>query len=189
MNIFGQDFSLADYNSQVIHYARYASRLSSQKHYDVIYAYDWMTFLAGIELKLVSGKPLVLHMQSLSYERGGPDAKGWVYEVEKQAMEKADFIIAVNDHIAEVIISEYGIAADKIKALKVLEADETTVPDAEEISDEIFNIEVSESNNELVKEMLPVTSESEEDWEDAADKIWETLQKLESQEIRWHNNY
>ena len=182
LNIFGQDFSLADYNSQVIHYARYVSRLASQKNYDIIYAYDWMTFLAGIELKLVSSKPLILHMHSLSYERGGPDAKGWVYELEKQALEKADYVIAVNDHIAEVITSEYGIAADKIKALKEVEADDTAVPAAEEISDEIFNIEVSESNNELVKEMLPIDSESDEDWEDAADKIWEVLQRIEAKE-------
>lgn len=182
LNIFGQDLNLADYNSQVIHYARYASRLASQKEYEVIYAYDWMTFLAGIELKLVSGKPLVLHMHSLSYERGGPDAKGWVYELEKQALEKSDYVIAINDYIADLIVAEYGIPASKIRFLKEGGAgtgaeNETQ---AEDISDEIFNMEVSESNNDLVKDLLAADTASEENWEEAADKIWEILQKVKA---------
>jgi hypothetical protein len=186
LNIFGRDLDLADYNSQVIHYARYASRLAAQKQYDVIYAYDWMTFLAGIELKLVSSKPLVLHMHSLSYERGGPDAKGWVYELEKQALEKSDFIFANTKYIAEVIVAEYGIAEDKIRTLQ--EEDKATEapagePAAETISDEIFNMEVSESNNDLVKDMLPMAAATkEEDWEKTADKIWESLLQLQGEE-------
>ncbi|PIQ20137.1 MAG: hypothetical protein COW65_16775 [Cytophagales bacterium CG18_big_fil_WC_8_21_14_2_50_42_9] len=201
LNIFGQtDLSLVDYNSQVINFARYASRLASYKEYDVIYAYDWMTFLAGIELKLVSGKPLVLQMHSLSYERGGPDAKGWVYELEKQALEKADFVITVNDNIADVIITEYGIAPAKIKSLKEEEEaddldDLTRVsaypqdlkaaeeqPDAEEISTEIYNMEISESNNDVVKTLLPLAEEDAEmpkrNWDETADIVLEILEKV-----------
>ena len=201
LNIFGQtDFSLVDYNSQVINFARYASRLASQKVYDVIYAYDWMTFLAGIELKLVSGKPLVLQMHSLSFERGGPDARGWVYELEKQALEKADYIITVNDNIADVIVNEYGISLAKIKSLKEEEeteaADDITnvtgysqglaaseeQPDAEEIATEIYNMEVSESNNDLVQTLLPVVKEeaeaTERDWTESAEIVLEVLEKV-----------
>jgi hypothetical protein len=196
LNIFGQtDLSLVDYNSQVIHFARYASRLASQKVYDVIYAYDWMTFLAGIELKLVSGKPLVLHMHSLSLERGGPDAKGWVYGLEKQALEKSDFIIADSDKIANIIIAEYGILPAKIKSLQTEEEldnvfateSETTTseqPAAEEIADEIYNMEVSESNNDVVKTLLPVTEEylknSEQKWEATAAIVLDVLEEVKA---------
>jgi len=196
LNIFGQtDLSLVDYNSQVIHFARYASRLASQKVYDVIYAYDWMTFLAGIELKLVSGKPLVLHMHSLSIERGGPDAKGWVYGLEKQALEKADFIIAGTDNIANIIIAEYGILPTKIKSLQteeeldnVFAANDVTTTDeqlpAEEIADEIYNMEISESNNDVVKTLLPVTEEylknSEEKWEATAAIVLDVLEEVKA---------
>ena len=196
LNIFGQtDLSLVDYNSQVIHFARYASRLASQKVYDVIYAYDWMTFLAGIELKLVSGKPLVLHMHSLSLERGGPDAKGWVYGLEKQALEKSDFIIADSDKIANIIIAEYGILPAKIKSLQAEKEldnvfateEETTIheqPAAEEIADEIYNMEVSESNNDVVKTLLPVTEDylknSEQKWEATAVIILDVLEQVQA---------
>jgi len=207
LNIFGNtDLSLVDYNSQVINFARYASRLASQKEYDVIYAYDWMTFLAGIELKLVSGKPLVLQMHSLSYERGGPDAKGWVYELEKQALEKSDYVITVTDHIAEVIVKEYGISTDKIKSLKEAEeaddeqvigvasyAKEATMqeeqPDAEEISAEIYNMEISESNNDVVQTLLPLAETESEvperNWEETAGMVLEVLEKAsaESQKV------
>jgi len=200
LNIFGQtDLSLIDYNSQVINFARYASRLASQKEYDIIFAYDWMTFLAGIELKLVSGKPLVLQMHSLSYERGGPDAKGWVYELEKQALEKSDHIITVNDNIADVIVKEYGISPAKIKSLKEDETEELNKlaevsgfakeavsaeeqPDAEEIATEIYNMEISESNNDVVKTLLPTAEAeskiTERSWEETAGIILEVLEKV-----------
>ncbi|GEO02489.1 hypothetical protein AAE02nite_01530 [Adhaeribacter aerolatus] len=122
LNIFGQtDFSQLDYNTQVIHFARYATRLAAQKHYDVIYAYDWMTYLAGIELKLVSGKLLVVHVASLCEERGGPDSKGWAYEIEKQALEKADLIIAQSDGLVSTIEARYDIPAAKIRSLNNLD--------------------------------------------------------------------
>lgn len=176
--VFGQrDLSLVDYNSQVIHYARYVSRLASQKQYDVIYAYDWMTFLAGIELKLVSGKPLVLHMHSLSSQRGGPDSKAWVYELEKQALGKADAVIAINDHIRLQIMNDYDVPASKITPLNI-RPHRKEEPAAEHISTEIYNIEVSESNNDLVKSMLPVKEETDPEWEDAARIVWQVLEEV-----------
>ena len=41
-----------DLNYSVIQYARYAARLAAAKEFDVIYCHDWMTFQAGIEIKL-----------------------------------------------------------------------------------------------------------------------------------------
>ncbi|MDQ3289867.1 MAG: glycosyltransferase [Bacteroidota bacterium] len=118
LNVFGQtSLEKMDANSAVIQYARYATRLSSQKDFDLIYAHDWMTFLAGVELKLVSGKPLVVHVHSLSYDRAGIDSQGWIYELEKQALEKADFIIPVSEYTSKIIQNEYGISADRIQAV------------------------------------------------------------------------
>ncbi|MGV3640452.1 MAG: glycosyltransferase family 4 protein [Adhaeribacter sp.] len=180
--VFGQkDLNLVDYNSQVIHYARYASRLAAQKEYEVVYAYDWMTFLAGIELKLVSGKPLVLHMHSLSADRGGPDSKAWIYELEKQALEKADAIIAVNDRIAGILVADYGISASRITSMN-MQKNKKPEPAAEQISDEIYNMEVSESNHDLVKTMLPVKEESSQDWDKAAKIVWQVLEEVTQQE-------
>lgn len=116
LNVFGEtSLEDMDANSAVIQYARYATRLAGQKDFDLIYAHDWMTFLAGVELKLVSGKPLVLHVHSLSYDRAGKDNQGWIYELEKQALEKADFIIPVSDYTAKVISNQYGISPARIQ--------------------------------------------------------------------------
>src|SRR6478735_8970213 len=57
-------FSLGDlYGDDLIHkvieFAKYTARLASNKEFDVIHCHDWMTFLAGIEIKAITGKPLV----------------------------------------------------------------------------------------------------------------------------------
>ncbi len=183
LNIWGQtDLSLIDRNSQVINYARYASRLAARKEYEVIYAYDWRAFLAGIELKLVSGKPLVLHVHSLSFERGGPDCKAWIYELEKQALEKCDGILAVSSSIVTQLIEDYNIKPDKIKFVEettfggLLPSASTGGSPAEDISDEIYNMEISESNNALVQELLPLAGTPEKNWEAEADVVWHVLQ-------------
>jgi len=84
------------------------------REFDVIHAHDWMTFLAGVRLKEKTGKPLVLHVHSLEYDRSGPDSKGWVWELEQEAMEKADAIIPVSEYTANILRNAYGISPVKI---------------------------------------------------------------------------
>jgi glycogen synthase len=103
-----------DLNFKVIQYARYTARLASNKEFDIIYAHDWMTFQAGIEIKMVTGKPLVVHVHSLSYDRMGAEAKGWVHEMEKRALAKADYIIAVSQYTAKILSEQYDIPVEKI---------------------------------------------------------------------------
>ncbi|MGV3586450.1 MAG: glycosyltransferase [Adhaeribacter sp.] len=185
LNIFGQtDFSQLDYNTQVIHFARYATRLASQKNYDVIYAYDWMTYLAGIELKLVSGKLLVVHVQSLCEERGGPDSKGWAYEIEKQALEKADLIIAQTEGLVNAIETRYSIPASKIRSLyrldepftaEVVEEEETVVP----ATSELTTAETTTTQTAATPELSIAESEPEPlDWQQAAENMVTVFQKL-----------
>jgi len=95
-------------------FAKIATVLASQKDFDIIHAHDWMTFVAGMEIKAMSGKPLVLHVHSLEVDRNGPESKGWIYQVEKSAMEFADLIVPVSNYTAGVIKTFYGIEADKI---------------------------------------------------------------------------
>lgn len=104
-------------NFEVIQFARYAARLASHKDIDVVYAHDWMTFLAGIEIKTQRKVPLVLHVHSLSFDRQVGDPVGWVYELEVKAMEQADCILAVSDRTAQMIAKRYGVPARKIKVV------------------------------------------------------------------------
>ena len=66
-----------DLVDRVIEFAELVVEEAMKEEFDVIHAHDWMTFLAGLQLKAASGKPLVLHVHSLEYDRGGPKSKGW----------------------------------------------------------------------------------------------------------------
>lgn len=184
-NIFGQtDFSQLDYNTQVIHFARYATRLASQKNYDIIYATDWMTYLAGIELKLVSGKILVVHIHSLCEERGGPDSKGWAYELEKQALEKADFVIAHTEQLVSEIETQYDIPATKIRSLSKLDepfsvaAPVEEEPVAEELASEPAASATADLNQNAISAETATTPAEPLDWQEAAANMVTVFQKL-----------
>ena len=54
--------------------ARYAMAgatlaLEHKDEFDVIHAHDWLTYMAGVAAKQVTGKPLVVHMHATSFDR------------------------------------------------------------------------------------------------------------------------
>lgn len=104
----------SDIISKVVQYAKYAARIALTKDFDVIHAHDWMTFLAGIEVKRLTGKPLAVHVHSLSYDRSGPDSRGWLYDVEKYGMEQADMVMPVSAYTGEICVTHFGIDRSKI---------------------------------------------------------------------------
>jgi glycogen synthase len=99
---------------KVIEYSKIAAKLAMLEEFDVIHAHDWMTFLAGVEVKKATGKPLVVHVHSLQYDRVGKDIHDWVYQLEKYGMEQADCVIPVSHYTGKIIAENYGIAAQKI---------------------------------------------------------------------------
>lgn len=118
MNRFGMgDIYGDDLYNKVIDYAKYVCQLASKLEFDVIHCHDWMTFLAGVEIKKHQKKPLVLHVHSLEFDRGGPESQGWVYELEKYGMEEADSVITVSEYTASVANLHYGIKKKKITAV------------------------------------------------------------------------
>ena len=103
-----------DVGEKVMRYARVAAGLAEDREFDLVHAHDWMTFPAGVEIKRRTGKPLVLHVHSLSYDRGGPDARGWVFDVEKAAMDEADLVIPVSRYTGTICTGHYGIDPKKV---------------------------------------------------------------------------
>ncbi|GGK82343.1 glycosyl transferase [Rufibacter glacialis] len=104
-------------NFEVIQFARYAARLASHKEFDAVYAHDWMTFLAGMEIKNQRKVPLIVHVHSLSFDRQVGEPLGWVYELETKAMHEADLILTVSDRTARMITKRYGISAKKVQVV------------------------------------------------------------------------
>ena len=82
--------------------------------FDIIYAHDWTTFAAGLTLKKLFDKPLVLHIHSLDLDRVSSQHRSWVYDLEKKAIKEADAIIAVSNYTANIISSQYGGDSAKV---------------------------------------------------------------------------
>lgn len=100
---------------EVKHYAERAKEIARDEDFDVIHAHDWLSFLAGIEAKKISGKPLILHVHATEFDRtGGQGVNQDVYDIEKYAMEQADGIIAVSNFTKNKIIEYYNVDSGKI---------------------------------------------------------------------------
>ena len=100
--------------------ARYAMvggtiAMEHKDEFDVIHAHDWLTYLAGIAAKELTGKPLVVHVHATSYDRGTEDMiDSRVYGIEKRGMEAADKVITVSDLTRNIVINKYGINPEKV---------------------------------------------------------------------------
>ncbi len=104
-----------DVIKKAIEFSRISVQYGLKQNFDVIHAHDWMTFLPAMELKIKTGKPLVLHVHSTEYDRCGEGSKNWVYDLEKKAMEMADRVITVSRYTGYVCEKYYGIPEYKIK--------------------------------------------------------------------------
>ncbi len=118
--------------AEVHRYALRARAIAKKERFDIIHAHDWLSFLAGIEAKKVSGKPLILHMHATEFDRtGGQGVNLEVYGIERTAMEQADGIIAVSNFTKQKIIEHYGIEASKIEVVHngIEECDYKNIPE------------------------------------------------------------
>jgi glycosyltransferase involved in cell wall biosynthesis len=103
--------------AEVMRYARAASVIAGDQSFDVIHAHDWMTVFAGLYAKEVSGKPLVLHVHSLEFDRSGEHVNQDIYYLERYGMVLCDHVIAVSNYTKNLIIKHYGIDSDKISVV------------------------------------------------------------------------
>ncbi len=57
-----------------------------------------MTVFAGLKSREASGKPFVLHIHALEFDRSGENINRDIYDIERYGMEQADGIIAVSHY-------------------------------------------------------------------------------------------
>ena len=122
---FGQKFKFsgkygANLLEEVSRYAQVGGTIDLQHkgEFDVIHAHDWLTYLAGIAAKELTGKPLVVHVHATSFDRGTDDmVDSRVYAIEKRGMEAADKVVAVSELTRGIVINKYGINPDKVVAV------------------------------------------------------------------------
>ena len=104
----------ANLMEEVARYAMVAGTIAAQQRFDVIHAHDWLTYMAGIMAKKVSGKPLVIHVHATEFDRSGENVNQQVYDIERRGMEEADRVITVSNWTRNIVIGRYGIAPEKV---------------------------------------------------------------------------
>lgn len=104
----------ANLMEEVSRYAMVGGAIAAENSFDVIHAHDWLTYLAGIAAKRVSGKPLVVHVHATEFDRDGENYNAAVYNIEKQGMEEADKVITVSDWTRNIVVNRYGIDPSKV---------------------------------------------------------------------------
>lgn len=111
---------LKDVRSVQRHYARFVERHveTNEVPYDAIHAHDWLTMEAGMRAKELTDAPLIVHVHSTEFDRsGGGHGNPIAREIEYQGLIMADRIIAVSEVTKSIIITQYGIPADKIEVV------------------------------------------------------------------------
>ncbi len=104
----------ANLMEEVSRYAMVGGAIAAENDFDVIHAHDWLTYLAGIAAKRVSGKPLVVHVHATEFDRDGENYNTVVYDIEQRGMREADKVITVSDWTRNIVINRYGIDASKV---------------------------------------------------------------------------
>ncbi len=119
INLHTQKFEFAggygkNLMEEVRRYAIVASAIARDNDFDVIHAHDWLTYLAGIEAKRISGKPLVVHMHATEFDRSGENINQAVFNIEREGMEVADVVVAVSHMTRNTVINRHGISPEKV---------------------------------------------------------------------------
>jgi len=112
----GSDYS-SDLYREVHRYASIAAELARDEDFDVIHAHDWMTYPAGIAVAEMTGRPLIVHVHSTEFDRSGEHVNQTIYDIEREGMERAEKVLAVSHFTRSIILSRYGIPAEKVEVV------------------------------------------------------------------------
>ncbi|MGC8573993.1 MAG: glycosyltransferase family 4 protein [Thermoplasmata archaeon] len=99
---------------------KYNDLITTQFENDIsiIHAHDWITFRAGVKLKKMTGKPLVVTVHSTEYDRSGNfNPQRRIMDIEEEGIREADRVIAVSNYTKKIIQEVYGIDNSKIEVI------------------------------------------------------------------------
>lgn len=130
---------------EINNYSICAGVIARATDFDVIHSHDWLTYPAGIHAKMVTGKPLVIHVHATDFDRSRGNVNPQVFAIEKNGMDYADHIITVSNLTRDIVINKYHVDPQKV----------TTVHNAvEPVSKEIQNIIPNKNPKEKVVTFL-----------------------------------
>ncbi|MDR0845107.1 MAG: glycosyltransferase [Tannerella sp.] len=126
---------------EINNYSIVAGVIARTEQYDIIHAHDWLTYPAGIHTKMISGKPLVIHVHATDYDRSRGNVNPDVYRIEKNGMDYSDHIITVSDLTRRTVIEKYHQHPNKVttvhNAVEPLSPEILSISDNRGVSDKI----------------------------------------------------
>ncbi len=106
-----------DFFDSVVKYNEVAVEAALQEEFDVIHCHDWMTFMAGVNLKQRTKKPLVVTVHSTESDRTGDNPNSWISHIEWTGTYNADKVITVSAMMKDQLITRYGVPKEKIEVI------------------------------------------------------------------------
>ncbi|MBQ7941004.1 MAG: glycosyltransferase family 4 protein [Muribaculaceae bacterium] len=94
-------------HEEINNYSIIAGVVARQQEFDIIHAHDWLTYPAGVHAKMVSGKPLCIHVHATDFDRSRGQVNPTVYAIEKNGMDYADCIMCVSELTRQTVIHQY----------------------------------------------------------------------------------
>lgn len=98
-------------------FAGLACALGVHERFDVIHAHDWLTYPAGLALRALTGKPLVVHIHATEFDRSGEHVNQGVYDIERAGLAGADRVIAVSRLTKSIVHRRYGVPENRIEVV------------------------------------------------------------------------
>ena len=137
-NPFSRVFDILSDNgfllTQVRHYTRQAIDIAKKLDFDVIHAHDWLTYPAGMALRRLCNKPLVVHVHATEFDRAGGPGDDMIHNIEYLGMKYADRVIAVSAYTANLISEKYLVSPHKTRVIH----NAYSLPDSAESYTRIF---------------------------------------------------
>ena len=94
-------------HDEINNFSIIAGVVARSEQFDIIHAHDWLTYPAGVHAKMVSGKPLCIHVHATDFDRSRGKVNPTVYSIEKNGMDHADCIMCVSELTRQTVIREY----------------------------------------------------------------------------------
>jgi len=99
-------------------YTELAAEAVKNEDFDIIHCHDWMTFPAGIKIKMESKKPMVVTVHSTEFDRTGSlSPNKWICDMEWAGMYFADGVITVSNYMKKQLMERYQVPGEKIEVV------------------------------------------------------------------------
>jgi len=103
------------FDAQIENFTQSMVEASKKQDFSIIHVHDWMTFEAGIKIKELTDKPLIVHIHSTELDRSPEFAMDIrKYEIEKKGMHFADAVVVVSNYTKRIVNKYYNVPLNKI---------------------------------------------------------------------------